>query len=137
MSPKLSKPFFDNLEVIQEGVQGKTFAQPKQNENNYKTTMNEKKAGLNLKPVMCEKLSTSESVQASAQSKASRNQEFDSPLKRVGKCSGYNSMLLQSASTQATRQTGDISPLIPATRATERKKLREAETKDLIAKTKI
>ena len=99
--------------------------------------MNDRKAGLNLKPVMCEKLSTSESVQASAQSKASRNQEFDSPLKRVGKCSGYNSMLLQSASTQATRQTGDISPLIPATRATERKKLREAETKDLIAKTKI
>lgn len=103
MSPKLSTPFFDDLEVIQEGVAAKNFGQPKQNDYNSNNTLNQKKAGLNLQPVLCEKLSTNESVQASAQSKASRNQQFDSPLKQVGKFSGYNSMLLQSASTQATR----------------------------------
>ena len=51
LSPKLGKPFFDDLEVIEEGVPATTFQSTKQ----YQSTLSSKRKGLSIQPLACEK----------------------------------------------------------------------------------
>ena len=53
MSPKLGKPFFDDLEVIQEGVPALNFHSQKP------SNLSSKRPGLNIQPLKCEKLNES------------------------------------------------------------------------------
>ena len=55
LSPKLGKPFFDDLEVIEEGVPATTFQSTKQ----HQSTLSSKRKGLSIQPLACEKTNDS------------------------------------------------------------------------------